>query len=179
MNNERWKSIPGYTNQYEASNIGRIRSLHGTINKIKLMKYGINKDGYYTIGLTKNNKQRLFRVHRIIANTFILNPNNKPCINHKDCNRKNNVPKNLEWCTPTENNKHSICNKNGKRNPTYLKEIICKNCGRVKSYRMHISRIPYKFCSISCGTIWNNKHSILGTHAGKKFKQKFAEMKKK
>ena len=59
---------------------------------------------YYYVNLCKNNQQKACRVHRLIALTFIPNPNNLPCVNHLDCNKLNNNVSNLEWCTYKENN---------------------------------------------------------------------------
>lgn len=109
--NEIWKSIDGYEN-YDVSNFGRIRSKQQIFNHYcgckrimpsKIMKPHICERGYYRIGLTNNGKQRLVFVHRLVAAAFISNPENKPYINHKDCNRLNNNVNNLEWCTQSEN----------------------------------------------------------------------------
>lgn len=64
----------------------------------------INRGGYERVGLCKGGKQRYILVHRLVAETFIENPNNKPCVNHKDENKLNNDVSNLEWCTTSENN---------------------------------------------------------------------------
>ena len=63
--------------------------------------------GYHRIVLSKNNKSYNFLVHRLVAKAFVLNPENKPCVNHKDCNPENNHYSNLEWVTHKENNNYA------------------------------------------------------------------------
>ena len=85
------------------------------------LKRGLDKDGYEVIRLTDNKKSYLLKVHRLIALTFIENPNNKPEVNHKNSIRNDNRIENLEWATRAENNRHSWvignqCNK-GENHP--------------------------------------------------------------
>lgn len=70
-----------------------------------------NRDGYNTVNLWKNNKPICYAIHRLVAEAFIPNPENKPCVNHKDCDKMNNNVDNLEWCTYSENLKHAMDNK--------------------------------------------------------------------
>lgn len=107
MNNkEIWKDIKGYEGLYQVSNLGRIKSLKQKEEKI----LNIFKDniGYLSVNLqTKEKVKKRERVHRLVAKTFILNPENKPQVNHKDGNKLNNNVNNLEWCTCKENVNHS------------------------------------------------------------------------
>lgn len=107
MNKEIWIKIPNFENRYEVSNLGKVRSLDGR-QKGKILK-PINKGrGYRQICLYKTNTNRkLHRVHRLVAQAFIPNPENKPYINHIDNNPSNNCVSNLEWATPLENYNHS------------------------------------------------------------------------
>ena len=111
-----WKSIPGYEGIYEASTLGEIRSIERNIminrksrqyirrQPSKMLKYYTDKDGYFGVGLYDlNHKGVTYRVSRLIALTFIPNPNGFPQVNHKDLNRKNNCVDNLEWCDNTYN----------------------------------------------------------------------------
>ncbi len=66
----------------------------------------VDNTGYYQIVLRKNKKRKYVRIHRLVALTFIPNPNNLPQINHKDGNKLNNNVDNLEWCTNSENTQH-------------------------------------------------------------------------
>ena len=105
MIKEIWKDIPGYEGLYQASTLGRIRSLNfNKSGKIKILKQQFN--GHYLMctlykRITGNKKddEIQFSVHRLIAITFVPNPNNFPCVNHKDENKLNNCVDNLEWCT--------------------------------------------------------------------------------
>ena len=96
--------IPGYKGFYYIEPNGDIYSQDriDTNNRFwegqKMIPY-LNKDGYYEIDLCKNGTQKTFKVHRLVALTYIQNPYNYPCVNHKDCNKQNNNLNNLEWCT--------------------------------------------------------------------------------
>lgn len=128
---EIWKDYKDYEGLYQASNLGRVRSLvrwvkgrNGSIRfcKGKILKPGTTKDGYLKVCLCKNNKVKTYLVHRIIAETFLPNPDNLPCVNHKDEDKTNNSVDNLEWCTAsynlnygTRNERMSKSKINGKR----------------------------------------------------------------
>jgi len=67
------------------------------------LKYALNNRGYYSVGI----RRKTHMVHRLVAQAFIPNPDNKPFVNHKDGNKLNNHVDNLEWCTCAENNAHA------------------------------------------------------------------------
>lgn len=98
---ETFVEIEGFEN-YEVSNLGRVRNIKSGI----MLKPWITKDGYLRHCLYKHNKQKKLFLHRIIATTFIDNPEGKPCVNHIDENKLNNDLSNLEWCTERENAVH-------------------------------------------------------------------------
>lgn len=113
---EQWKYIPGYEG-YQASNLGEIRSIdrniaypNGGVRFLHgcLRKPHISHNGYYRLKLCISGDSGMHVVHRLVAQTFIPNPLNKPQINHKDGNKLNNCVDNLEWCTAKENNTHAI-----------------------------------------------------------------------
>lgn len=98
---EIWKDIPGYEGLYKINNNGTIIS-YGRKNQI-IKKTCVSKNGYCRVVLSKNNKIKNYLIHRLVAETFIPNPNNYECVNHKDENKLNNNVENLEWCTFTYN----------------------------------------------------------------------------
>jgi hypothetical protein len=112
---EIWKEIQGFEGLYEASTYGRIKSLPkfvlnnrgGGYTKEKIKSTQLNHKGYETVSLSKNGIDKRVFVHRLIALTFISNPDNKPQINHKDGNKLNNHYDNLEWNTNQENQLHA------------------------------------------------------------------------
>lgn len=108
MNNENGQSaakqilvkpIKGWEDRYSITNDGRVYSYFSN----KYLKPVFDKDGYATVNLSRDNVVRKYRIHRLVAETFVDNPNNKQEVNHKDFNRSNNWFENLEWVTQEEN----------------------------------------------------------------------------
>lgn len=117
--NEEWKSVSGYENFYQVSNLGNVRSIERTfvnsrgekrtLASVVLKTHG-NAKGYLKVRLWGLSKRKSFYVHRLVAIAFLENPHNKEQINHIDGVKKNNKVENLEWATASENNKHAIAN---------------------------------------------------------------------
>lgn len=112
---EIWKEIENYEELYWVSNIGRVKS------KRKILKP--TKGEYLKVGLSKNGIQTTKYIHRLVAETFISNPNNLKQINHKDENKYNNKVDNLEWCTQQYNMNYGCRNEKVSKNQSKYKII--------------------------------------------------------
>jgi len=106
---EIWKQIPGLDGKYECSNKGRVRRVNKDprCEKYKMLNLQNTKDGYISVNPTIKFRKR---VHRLVAEVFIPNPDNKPFVNHKNLNKKDNNVDNLEWVTASENSIHAQSN---------------------------------------------------------------------
>jgi len=100
---EIWKDIEGFRGIYQVSNHGGLKSFKAK-SYGRILKNTNAKGGYYSVVLRSHNgKVRFTRIHRLVAEAFIPNPNNLREVNHKDGNKQNNTVENLEWVTPSEN----------------------------------------------------------------------------
>lgn len=131
---EIWKSVPGYEGYYEISNTGKVKSITRVITDVngrqitrkeKELSQNLDNSGYYTVGLNKDGHKTRFKVHRLVALTFISNPNNLPFVNHKDENKLNNYVNNLEWCTQEYNNNYGTRVERISQTATKNSVIMC------------------------------------------------------
>lgn len=108
---ETWKSVVGYEGLYEVSNLGNVRSVdryvHSeyrshTVKGISIKQH-LGKDGYMFVTLSKDGNKKSYKVHRLVAQAYIPNPEDLPQVNHMDEDKCNNVVTNLEWCTAKYN----------------------------------------------------------------------------
>ena len=162
--------------KYQASNFGQILSLNyrGT-GKSKLLKTSKDKDGYFRVGFRKDGKYKNFLVHRLVAETFISNPDNLPQVNHKDENKENNfvgTPENdykdgnLEWCTHeynsnygTRNERTAKANTNGKKSKKVLQFTLTGDFIREWESTRECERKGYNHTNIvSCCNGKQKKH---------------------
>lgn len=98
----RYTYVNGYERRYRIYEDGEVWSVVSQ----KFLKQDVSK-GYRRVTLSIDGKTKRFQVHRLVAMYFIENPLNKPCVNHIDGDKENNCINNLEWCTYSENEKHS------------------------------------------------------------------------
>lgn len=110
---EEWRDIEGYEGLYQISSEGRVKSLkriarnnHTVDSKIRKPK--IDKDGYCCVSLWIDGVSKEYFIHRLVAQAFVPNPENKPCIDHINTDRTDNRVENLRWCTHKENTNNPI-----------------------------------------------------------------------
>ena len=116
MKNEEWRDVAGYEGLYQVSSEGRVKSLErkdclGRTIRERILKLGIDRDGYLRLNLCAGGKTRTFLVHRLVATTFIPNPENKPTVNHINEIKTDNRVENLEWMAVKENINHGTRNE--------------------------------------------------------------------
>ena len=160
MNDEVWKDVPGYEGLYKVSSHGRVYS--SVTNKI--MKSSESSHGYLVVQLSNHGKSREWKVHRLVAISFIPNPFNLPQVNHKDLDKKNNFVENLEWCTLKFNIEHA--SRNGRRtagatgtlSPNHkLTESDVREIRRQLNLGISGAQIARKY-NVDNTTIYNIKH---------------------
>ena len=100
-----WLDVPGYEGLYQVNNLGEIRSIR--TNPPRLLKPWRHPAGYLCVTLCKDKRQTKLLAHRVVAEAFIPNPENKPQVNHKNGDKTDNNATNLEWCDNQENALHS------------------------------------------------------------------------
>lgn len=140
-NKEKWKDIEGYEGLYKVSDYGRIISTKKKNGYKDYLIGTMDNKGYCRVTLNKDAVSKTFSVHRLVAQAFLPNPENKPCIDHIDTNPSNNRVENLRWVTHKENMNNPITKIN-KRKKTWRekseklekefldKVIYCKSCLR-------------------------------------------------
>jgi len=159
---ETYKDIDGYEGIYQVSNLGNVKSLK--YGNEKVLKNYLSCTGYYKVSLCVNFKAKSFNTHRLIAKSFIPNPDNKPQINHINGIRNDNRLDNLEWVTSKENMQHAhdtgliITSKGEQRSLSKLteKEVLeIRKIGKSKT-QIELSRI-YNVDQSLISYVLNNK----------------------
>lgn len=128
---EEWKDVKGFEGLYQVSNLGRVKSLDGKSNHRGeiILKPITDKYGYYRVHLYKNAKLKTALIHRLVTQAFIPNPDDLPCVNHKDENKLNNNVSNLEWCDNKYNNLYG--NRLNKVSKSLGKQVLCVETGKI------------------------------------------------
>lgn len=179
QSNENWYDIPDYVGYYQFSDCGRIKSVERIVPskrwgamtiKERIFKPGIDRKGYLYVILSKNGKQKIIYIHRLVARQLVHNPDPEHLteINHIDENKHNNRPSNLEFCTPkynsnygTRNQRISIANTN---NPKISKPIRCVETNVVYPSIHEAKRMTGIRCENICKCLKGNHHTAGGYH---------------
>ena len=170
---EIWKDIKGYEGLYQISNLGNVKSLKRNrfnyrlqrmivVNKEKLLKQSFDGKKYLFVTLQKHKSRKNYRIHRLVAEAFIDNPNNLPQVNHKDGNKNNNCVSNLEWCDGSYNVKEAFrlgLSKKGAVHPNSKKVLQYDSNGNfIKEWHcvidainnLHLPKYAHSSISLCC-----------------------------
>ena len=157
---EIWKPVKNFENLYEVSNIGRVKSKNRLVSnqydintdsynlskliKGKILVGSIGKHGYRNVCLVNEKGVKQYElVHRLVAKAFIPNPDELPCVNHKNGRKLDNRANNLEWVTYSENTNHAI--KTGLRKKVYgSKPVLNVTTGKTYTSAMEAARDIHK-----------------------------------
>lgn len=155
---EQWKPIPEFENRYLISSLGRVKSLKrirkfGNQSRVineRVLKISSFPNGYLFASLSDYPNVKQIMVHRLVALAFVDNPQNKPCVNHKNGIKKDNRATNLEWVTHEENSKHYFSELQD------IEERICLECE--EEYKP--KKMNQEYCSNSCRGNFRRKSGI-------------------
>lgn len=173
MKNEIWKDIEGYEGLYQVSNLGRIKSLHRRIEhphsgfitlKERILKPSTDTSGYLFVRLCNNGKSKQLLVHRLVAQTFLENPQKLPEVNHIDECKSNNQISNLEYCDRSYNINYGTATvraaKTRTNHPSFSKQILCIETGIIYPSISEAGRLfnsKYAPQNISCCCLGKTK----------------------
>ena len=167
---EEWRDVVGYEGLYQVSNLGRVKSLSRRIvykdgreynYPSKVMKNQKVSTGYRSVTLYRVNGKKQYYVHRLVAETFIPNPNNLIDVNHKDGCKTNNILSNLEWCSRSDNQKHAY--KNG-LNWVHMDEAIKERSRPVIQFTPDGKLVAEYSSTMEASRITNYNQSRIATY---------------
>ena len=175
---EQWRPVKGYEGHYEASSLGRIKSLSITTvsetgrkykRKERILKIGYGSTGYANVALLINGTQTTYKVHRLVAETFIPNKENKSTVNHLNGNKSDNSVANLKWASYKEQMNHAISeglsNLKGESNNSSklkteevieIRELYSTGNYTQVSLSEKFNVVPSTICSILKRKLWPN-----------------------
>lgn len=161
MDEKDWREIKGYEGLYWVNQYGDVKNKDGL-----LLKQAINTSGYKYVRLCKYKRQyKWFFIHRLVAMSFLENPENKPDVNHKDGDKFNNHVSNLEWVTKRENHLHRVYTLNKTNSKWKPKTITCVETGKkFKSVAEATKYCGLKSLSSISQVINNNRKVAAGYH---------------
>lgn len=137
---ECWRWIPGYEDIAQVSTMGNVKTVGRWVllndgrkhfRKERILKPTRNKEGYLRVGLSRNGKKRRFLVHRLVAETWLDNPENKPQVHHRNEQKDMNFVENLSWATAKENSNWGTRNKRRADKLSMPVEAVDPNTGQV------------------------------------------------
>ena len=147
---EIWRNVVNYEGLYMVSNLGYVKSLgngnarNPNWQKERILKSGKDKDGYLLVALFKDGKRKTLRVHRLVAQAFIPNPDNLSQVNHINEIKKDNRVENLEWCDAKYNANYGTHNKRVSESqtnyPKFSKQVLCVETGVIYPSVMQVKR---------------------------------------
>lgn len=178
---EIWKDVIGYEGLYRVSSLGSVKSVTRYVKTVhkgyegsrlikeRVLKPYLGKHGYFILTMRKNGRYKTEEVHRLVALAFIPNPDDLPCVNHKDENKQNNSVDNLEWCTRAYNNNYGNRNKK-----------ISQSRKGIKFSEEHIKNLSLAHKEIVTDAFRERMRQVhLGTTLSSEHKKKISESVKK
>lgn len=178
---EIWKDIKGYEGKYMVSTEGRVKSLnYKNSSGSNILKQGLDRYGYKQLTLYLNGIKKTFKIHRLVAETFLENPTNLPQINHKDENKQNNTVSNLEFCSASYNINYGTRNK---KTSDKLK-VIRKTTGVISGEnnpmygKHHTEETKRKLSEAHKGKYTGENNPMYGKHRSNEVKEKLRKANK-